>query len=125
MTLVTVTPVVLVLNTVSADLPDAGMTAITHATDGCTISDLSGYHATQVLIKLEDSAGATVTFQEGDNPPAIRSGAGAAFTVTLTANQVKYIVIELARFMQNDGTVHFATATTTSSCTCFILPRGA
>jgi len=130
MALTEVTPTVLVLNTPSASLLDAAMTAITHAVDGCTIPittepDLSTYHATQVLIKLEDSAGCTVTFQEGDNPPAIRSGSGAAFTVALGANEVKYIVIELARFMQDDGTVHFATATTTASCSCFILPRGA
>jgi hypothetical protein len=124
MTLVTITPTVLVLGTASASLIDANMTAITSATDGCTISNLSAYHGNQVLLKLEDSVGCTVTFTTGDNPPAVRAGL-AAPTVTIGANEVKFIVMELARIMQDDGTIHFVTGTTTSSCVCFILPRGA
>lgn len=123
MALVTITPTQLVLNTASASLIDANTTAITSATDGCTISNLSGYHSNQVLVKLRDTAGCTVTFQTGDNPPAVLAGL-AALTVTLGANEIKFIVLELARVMQDDGTVHFVTGTTTSSCICLIMPRG-
>lgn len=129
MALTTVVATPLVLDTPSASLLDAAMTAITHAVDGCTV-DLSAYLDRPILFKLEDSAGCTVVMQQGDRPPSQRAGLGATGTemptgldITLTANQVKYIVLELSRFLQDDQTVHFLTGTTTSSCSVFVLPK--
>jgi len=129
MAVTVISPTVLVLDTPSASLLDAAMTAITAIADGAYV-DLSGYLDHPILFKFEDSAGCVLTFTQGDRPAAMRSGLGATGTamptgidITLTANQVKYVVLELSRFIQNDGTVFVTTTTTTSSCSVFVLPK--
>lgn len=47
----------------------------------------------------------TITVLAGDNPPAFRKDLGD-LTVALTANQIKFVCIESARFTQDDGNIH-------------------
>lgn len=124
-----VAPTVLSLDTMSADAPDAGMTAIANGTNGGEV-DLAGYTDRPILFKFEDSAGCVITLAQGDRPPAQRAELGATGTdiptgldITLTAAQVKYVVLELSRFMQDDETVFFTSTTNSTSCSVFVLPK--
>jgi hypothetical protein len=119
----TVTPIVLVLDTGSADTTDAaGGTAAATAADGWSV-DLTGYKANRILLKFfADGSGESVIHVDaGDNPPAARAGLGN-LDITLTANQVRYIALEAARFMQSDGTLTANCHDTGTRMTCFILP---
>jgi hypothetical protein len=113
----------------SAKLIDADMTAIATGADGGSIS-LAGYTDRPILLKFEDSVGGTITLTAGDRPPAQRVGLGAATVemptgrkITLAAADVKYVVLELSRFLQDDMKVLFISSTNTSSCSAFILPK--
>jgi hypothetical protein len=61
-----------------------------------------------ILLKLENSAAAadvmTVEILAGDNPPAFQAGLGD-LSIALAQNEIDYVVIESARFMQSDGTI--------------------
>lgn len=118
-----ITPKVLTLNTRSDDLLDADGTAATTPTDGWVITpaDPSKY----LLLKfLADGSGDTVTVLAGDRPPSHRAGLGN-MTVTLAASDVRYIVIEKARFLQNDGTYLATCVDAGTTCLAFELPRNA
>lgn len=124
-----VPPTVLVLDTMSADLADADMTAIANGTNGGEV-DLAGYTDHPIVFKFEDSVGGVITLAQGDRPPSQRAELGATGTdiptgldITLAANDVKYVVLELSRFLQDDETVFFTSTTNTTSCSVFVLPR--
>jgi hypothetical protein len=127
MSVVVVTPVDLALNTASADLPDASGTAITTGADGFSI--LVGasldWPGRKVLFKFtDDGSGDTVTINAGDYPPALTQGLGN-LAITLAASDVKYIVLEAARFMQSDGNVTGTSSGTGVLVEAFVLPREA
>lgn len=119
-------PVQLVRETASADLPDASGTSIAAGVDGFSIVNTIGY-ARNVLVKIVE-AGATagtVVFTAGDKPPAITAGLGS-LTVTMAASDVKYVTLEQARFLQDDGTIKGVCAGTSIDdflMTVFLLPR--
>ena len=46
----------------------------------------------------------TLTIVAGDNPPAFRKSLGD-LAVALTANQIKFVAIESARFTQDNGDI--------------------
>lgn len=126
MAVTVIVPTVLAINTASASLTDAagGQVATTPA-HGWDLA-ASAYHADHILLKFfADAAGETaVVITAGDNPPAIRAG-GGDLTITLTADLVKYIVVETSRFMQNDGTIHAYCTDAGTRMSAFILPVGA
>lgn len=55
-------------------------------------------------VKSGSGTAGTVTIGAGDNPPAFRQGIGPA-TIVVAANSERMIVLESARFAQNDGTI--------------------
>lgn len=123
-----ITPTALALNTASASLPDSSGTAATTPSDGFVIAmaagDLGGKGTPEsLLIKMvADSDGDTVTFAAGDNPPAMRKGLGS-LAVVLTASQVKYVVLEGSRFLQDDGTILATCTDTGTKLAAFGMPR--
>ena len=122
MAVTVITPLDLVVNVVSGDLPDAGMTAITAGVaDGASV-DLSSYGGRIALFKLEDSTGDDFTFVAGDRPPSHRTGLGN-LVVAMAASDVKFIVLEMSRFLQDDGKILFNVAGNDGSCSVFILPK--
>lgn len=129
MAVVTITPVVLVMDTESADLPDASTVAITAGIDGFKIAatPLSEGYSGNLLIKLVEAGGTAgvVVFDAGTKPPAIRADLGP-LSISMAASDVRYVVIEQARYMQSDGT-YTGTVTGTSvddvEMAAFRLPR--
>lgn len=132
-------PTVLALNTASADLADADGTAPTTAADGIQIylaaaqrnaiggaRNLSG---NQLLIKIFEvgSTTDTVVIVAGDNPPASRAGLGN-LSISLAADDVKYLVVEASRFVQWDSTngreyILVTMGNTTTELRAFLLPK--
>ncbi len=126
MAVVTITPVQLVRETASADLPDASGTAITAGIDGFVIANTIGF-ARNVLIKMVEAGGTagSVDFDAGAKPPAITAGLGP-FSVPLAASDVKYVTLESARFTQADGTITgkvSGVSVDDVTMTVFLLPR--
>ena len=118
-----VTPTTLAINVESADILDAGGTAIgTASTDVFAIAagGAAGHH---ILLKfLSDATGDTVTIAAGDRPPSQREGLGS-LAIVLAANDVRYIVIETGRFLQDDGTLRATCTDDGTTCKAFILPN--
>lgn len=119
----------LVLNTASADLPDAGGgtgngIVATTPTDGWVISPPSGQQLDERLILriTVDGSGDTFTFVAGDRYPAQRADLGN-MTVVLAANDTKFIAIETSRFMQDDGTIRVTAVDAGSALTALMLPK--
>jgi hypothetical protein len=101
-----------------------GVVATTPAT-GWVIADISAYQGHQILLKfLADGSGDTVVIRAGDNPPAVRAGLGT-LSVVLATSEVKYVVIEPSRHMQDDGTITAYCADAGTMCWCYILPKSA
>lgn len=119
-----VTPTILVMDTASSSLTDAGATDVATAADGWTISAALWKSGDRMLLKfVDDGSGCTVTIAAGDNPPAARAGLGA-LTITLTASQVKYVVIDPSRFTQDDGTLVVTSSTDEGTrMGAFLLPK--
>src|SRR5512136_1767800 len=109
---VTVTPVAQTMATRSADLKAAGASVTAGQT--FAIASPSGSLAGQYAIFLEEqNAGvATVTFDAGDNPPALLAGEGA-LAISLAQDDQRLVWIESARHCQNDGTITGSVATNT------------
>jgi hypothetical protein len=132
------------MNTASATLADSTGTVPTTAGDGWLI-DLGAKHRSGVLVvKFVDGGGGdTVVVQPGVYPPAMTQSLGS-LSIALTASQVKYVVLEGARFQTgtitltnpNDATGTATTATVTANkiwvtcgststkCAAFFIPVG-
>jgi hypothetical protein len=94
------------MDTASADLPDASATAIATGADGFSIAATAaseGYSGNLLIKMVSVTNAASVIFNAGTKPAAMRADLGSE-TVTLAADDVKYIAIEQARFIQSDGT---------------------
>ena len=116
----TLTPTQLVLNTASADIVDGDGTLAGTLADGWSVA-ASG--KSMLLLKfLDDGSGATVTVKAGDRPPSHREGLGD-LTITLAASDVKYVVVEQARFLRNDGTIHIVSSDAGTEASAFLMPR--
>ena len=119
-----ITPTELVLNTVSADILDAGGTVATTPADGWVITPTTGFPIEHILLKfLADGTGDTVTIAAGTNPPAQLAGLGA-LAIVLAASDVRYIVVEAARFDQGDGTLLATCVDAGTTCKAFAIPGG-
>ena len=122
MSVTTVTPVDLTINTRSADILDSDGTVATTPADGWEV-DLTTYLNRPILFKfLADNTGDTVTITAGDRPPSMHGGV-AALTVVLAASDVRYIVLEMARVLQNDGYVRATCVDAGTSMKVFVLPK--
>jgi len=123
MAVTTVTPVQLVKDTATADLPDAGSTAIVTGADGWKVADSEGVAGNRMIFKfVTGAAGATITINAGDKPAAMNAGKGN-LAITLAANDVKYVAIDQSRFRQSDGSITGTSSLNAESMSVFILPR--
>ena len=84
-----------------ADVLDTGTAAVTLA-----MTPAGDTH--NILLEFTNTAVAanamTVAILAGDNPPAFLASAGD-LTLTIAQNEVHYVCIDSARFMQDDGTI--------------------
>lgn len=121
----------LVLNTRSADLPDAGggtgngLVATTPA-DGWVVSPPAGLAFDERLwFRLTvDASGDTFTFLAGDRYPAQRADLGN-LAIVLAASDTRFICIETSRFVQNDGTILVTATDAGSALTAMMQPKAA
>ena len=120
----------LVLNTAGANLVDAGGGSgngivATTPTDGWVISpptNMTFGNGSLVLRITVDGSGDTFTFKAGTRYPAQRADLGD-MTVTLTASQSKFIVVETSRFLKSDGTIVVTCTDAGSVMMAEMLPR--
>lgn len=118
-----ITPVALVMNTASADLADADGTVPTNASDGWNVK-ANGANGDRLLMKfVADGSSRTVTIKAGDRPPAQRAGLGD-YEISLSASDVKYVAVEAARFLRDDGTINVVTSNAAVKMAAFLLPKG-
>jgi hypothetical protein len=117
-----ITPTALTLNTATSDTDDAAGTVATTPGDGWAIT-ISGPAERYLLKFVADGSGDTVVITAGDSPPAILAGLGN-LSITLAASDVKYIVVEGARFMQNNGTIVATCGDTGTKCYAWKMPLG-
>lgn len=114
----------LALNTASADITDADGTVASTPADGWAIAMGARAFPEKVILKfLADGSGDTVTIKAGDKPPSERAGLGD-LAITLAANDVKYIVVESARFLQDDNTIFAVCTDAGTTCRAFAMPVG-
>lgn len=77
-----------------------------------------------VLVDHTGSTDGVLTVKAGTNPPAFRAGVGD-LAITCVAGETRYFMIESARFMQSDGTIHLDAATfDAGKIFAFRVPRG-
>ncbi len=117
-----ITPTPLVVNTASADILDGDGTAATTPADGWVIAAPVSPDTDLILKFLADASGDTVTITAGDRPPSQRSGLGT-LAITLAANDVRYILIEKSRFLQDDGTIEAVCTDAGTTCYAFTIPK--
>ncbi|MFH0980113.1 MAG: hypothetical protein V2A79_01060 [Planctomycetota bacterium] len=117
----------LVLNTAALYTPGTTGTAIDHA--NTHVITPAGRTGKLVIVACNTTnAEKIVTVVAGDNPPADAQGLGTT-TITLAAGNViptlGYLVIESARFLQNDGTIQVTVAANmTGFLSAYQLPAG-
>ncbi len=82
-----------------------------------------GAAGNHLLLKfLADSTGDTITIVAGDRPPSQLEGIGA-LDITMAANDVRYLIIETGRFLQDDGTIRATCTDDGTTCKAFIIPE--
>lgn len=124
-----VTTELLVTNTLSADLVDAGggsgngIVASTPS-DGWVVSPPSGLAFDERLVfkLVADGTGDTVVFTAGDRYPAQRADLGS-LSLTLGASEAKYVAVETSRFLQNNGTIVVTCTDAGTTLTALMLPK--
>jgi hypothetical protein len=76
-----------------------------------------------LLITIYGSGGAaTATVAAGDNPPAQRAGLGATSALAIPASDALQMVVEGARFSQDDGTIRITIGTNTCQVSAVRIP---
>lgn len=121
---VAVTPTTLVMNTESADIVDGDGTAIADITDFWAVA-ATGIGGSRLLLKFwDDGSGCNITIKAGDIPPSQRAGLGD-LVFALAANDVRYIIVEHGRFMQDDGKIRVGASDAGAECKAFIIPKNA
>ena len=122
----TIVPETLALDTVTSDLADGSDDIGTLIVTGADYGNVDvGSRTDNLLLIITDVTGAAdnVTIKAGDNPPALRAGLGD-LVITVSAHDVLAIVIEAARYMQDDGTINILSAgNNTTNIEAFILPN--
>ena|SRR5690606_7501483 len=78
------------------------------------------FKARKLVLRMSSAGAAVVTVAAGDNPPA--HGAKYGNLELALDSGTKWVVLDATRYMQDDGTIRFTTATATASVTAFLLP---
>lgn len=132
MAVITVTPIALVANTatpdlVGADADDVAVDVVATDTFQIDCRGAGAGKATEgrlvLVLETQTAGAAVVTFDAGDYPPAMLKDKGA-LTVDLAASDLKLIVLEAGRFLQNDGYITGSIATTACYMTAYYMPAG-
>lgn len=126
-----VTVTVLSINTASADLDDASGVVATTPADGWSITPKgSGTNQivpadpSRLLLKFAaDASGDTVVIQSGVRPPSLQADEGD-LSITLAANDVKYVWVEYGRFARANGSILATCGDAGTKCNAFQLARG-
>lgn len=126
-----VTPTVLVMDTVSANVVPSGWTSIVAAaTDFWSVAlaasgiNVRALEGTRLLLGFLGVGSDNVTILAGDRPPSQRADLGS-YTFAIASTNVKFVCVETARFLQNDGTIRASVdAGDTTRMAAFLLPRG-
>ena len=117
-----VTPVELAINVVGADILDAGGVSIVTAASDVFAIAAGGVGGGRMLLKfLVDATGDTITILQGDRPPSQRRDLGD-LAIVLAASDVRQIVVETARFLQDDGTIRATCTDDGTTCHATLLP---
>ena len=117
-----ITPTPLVRDVVSADILDAAGTVATTPSDGWVIAAPVGPDVDLLLKFLVDASGDTITIKAGDRPPSHLSGLGD-LALVLAASDVRYIMVEKGRFLQDDGTFLVVCTDAGTTCYAFTIPK--
>lgn len=113
----TITPTALAKNTVSADLPVAGLTAIVAANEHKIAYEKDG----KLLIVLNNTYAGSKDFTIGAGD-FLAAGQGA-LTIAMAQDDVRYIVVDSDRFKDSDGNIVITVAaSTTGFIGAFTLP---
>jgi hypothetical protein len=116
-----ITPTQLVMNVESVDTLDADGVVATTPSDGWVIA-AGNRNGDRLWLKfLVNGSGDTIVIKAGDMPPSLRSGLGD-LSIVMAASDVRYICVEAARFMQNDGTILVTCVDAGSKCSAWIMP---
>ena len=119
---VAVTPVELAVNVVGADILDAGGTSISNASANVFAIAAGGVGGGRMLLKfLVDGSGDTIVILQGDRPPSQREGLGD-LSLVLANSDVRQIVVETSRFLQDDGTIRATCGANATTCHATLLP---
>lgn len=120
---IAVTKVALVLDARSDDILDAGGVAIaTAASNQFVYTPTAGQDISRVLFKfLADASGDTVVFQAGDRPPSQRRD--GTLSIVLAASDVRYVVIEIGKYLKSDGTIIIDAGDDGTTAIAFELPK--
>lgn len=109
----------------NAETADPAGTAIVHA--NTHVITLTG-SSRKVAIRLTNTTASekTMTILAGDNPPADAAGQGDLVLTFAAGNVtpvVKWVVLETARFTQNNSTIRInVAASTTGTIAALVLP---
>ena len=127
MVAVPVVPITLTSGVESASTTDAaGGTAIANAAaNWWVVTPIANSSGERLLLKFLGVAATTnIRVAAGARPPSQREGLGD-YTFALAPAEVRYIVLETARFLQADGTISISTVGGENGTTCmaFILPK--
>lgn len=121
---IAVVPTQLVMNTASADIPDAGGESIVAAATNVWAIAAAGRASEQLVLKFLGVASSVITILAGDRPPSQRAGLGD-LTFDIASTDVIWLTIEAGRFLQDDGTIRASVDTgNTTTCMAFFLPKG-
>lgn len=109
----------------SAETADPAGTSIVHA-DTHVITPTKGTGKLAIRLVNTTASTKTMTILAGDNPPAQSAGQGD-LTISFGAGNVtpvvKWVVVESARFIQDNGTIRITVAaSTTGTISAFQLP---
>lgn len=123
---VTTTLVRLTVNTLSSDLiaggqdHNTGNTGAVDVSSATTLPYMNGEDRLLFVFEEQDGSTASVVIDAGDYPPSALKDKGS-LTLSLSANDLKCVVLEAGRFLQNDGTITW-TITGGVKVFCFRIP---
>ncbi len=108
-------------NNLVATTPSDGW-VISPATNSTPTLNTEGVLGEKIILRLvADGTGDTVTVTAGDRYPAHRIDLGA-LTLTLAASDVRYVVLESSRYLQDDGTIIVTATDAGTALTAMELP---
>jgi hypothetical protein len=118
MAVTAITPAQLAYNTASADLPDAGGTAIDAADTMSFVYPKEG----KLLIELNNTFAGSKDFTFTASDFGVARGQGN-LVIAMAQDDVRFVVLESSRFKHADGKCHLGfAASTTGFVKAFYLP---